>query len=165
MESGEVMIMKDSLQFLSNHILEGMLVDDSWQSSEDNDSEGLVCLSGVSYKTILEDTEQYTGFKGAFTENYVLTELIVQGSHPYFWRSGNTAELDFLLEDEDRIIPIKAKAEIRTRAKSYSIYCSKYKPKLGFKFSMKNVGDHIVGETVTYSVPLYLIWKLKQYLD
>lgn len=121
--------------------------------------------SGVSHKTILEDTEQYIGFKGALTENYVLTELIAQGRHPYFWRSGNTAELDFLLQDEDRIIPIEAKAQIRTRAKSYSLYCSRYKPKLGFKFSMKNVGDHIVNETVTYSVPLYLIWKLKQYLD
>lgn len=121
--------------------------------------------SGVSCKTILEDSEQYTGFKGAFTENYVLTELIAQSRHPYFWRSGNTAELDFLLEDQDRIIPIEAKAEIRTRAKSYSQYCNKYKTNLGFKFSLKNVGDHMVGETKTYSVPLYLIWKLQQYLD
>ena len=110
--------------------------------------------SGVSCKTILEDSEQYTGFKGAFTENYVLTELIAQSRHPYFWRSGNTAELDFLLEAQDRIIPIEAKAEIRTRAKSYSQYCNKYKPNLGFKFSLKNVGDHMVGETKTYSVPL-----------
>lgn len=121
--------------------------------------------SGVSARTILEETEQYAGFKGALTENYVLTELTAQGRHPYFWRSGNTAELDFLLEDGDRMIPIEAKAEVNTRAKSYKVYCNRYNPTLGFKFSMKNVGKNMVGETVTYSVPLYLIWKLKQYLD
>lgn len=56
--------------------------------------------SGVSHKTIMEDSDLYKNFKGAFTENFVLNELIVQGIHPYFWRSGNTAELDFLFEPE-----------------------------------------------------------------
>ena len=121
--------------------------------------------SGVSHKTILEDSDLYRNFKGAFTENFVLTEFIKQGIHPYFWRSGNTAELDFLFEYEDEIIPVEAKAEIHTRAKSYRQYCKKYKPKVGFKFSMKNVGKHEVEETTTYSVPLYLIWRIRQYLQ
>lgn len=120
--------------------------------------------SGVSHKTILEDSDLYKNFKGAFTENFVLTEFIKQGIHPYFWRSGNTAELDFLFEYEDEIIPVEAKAEIHTRAKSYRQYCKKYKPRIGFKFSMKNVGKHEVEETTTYSIPLYLIWRVKQYL-
>ncbi len=71
---------------------------------------------------------------------------------------------DFLFEREDQIIPVEAKAELHTRAKSYRQYCKKYKPHTGFKFSMKNVGDHIVEETLTYSVPLYLIWRVKDYL-
>lgn len=121
--------------------------------------------SGVSHKTILEDSDLYRNFKGAFTENFVLTEFIKQGIHPYFWRSGNTAELDFLFEYKDEIIPVEAKAEIHTRAKSYRQYCKKYKPKVGFKFSMKNVGKHEVEETTTYSVPLYLIWRIRQYLQ
>lgn len=120
--------------------------------------------SGVSYKIILEDSELYKNFKGAFTENFVLTELVKQGMHPYFWKSQNTAELDFLLEYEDNIIPIEVKAEIRTRAKSYLQYCKKYNPKIGFKFSMKNVGSNMVEETKTYSVPLYLVWRVKAYL-
>ena len=120
--------------------------------------------SGVSYKIILEDSELYKNFKGAFTENFVLTELVKQGMHPYFWKSQNTAELDFLLEYEDSIIPIEVKAELRTRAKSYLQYCKKYNPKIGFKFSMKNVGSNMVEETKTYSVPLYLVWRVKAYL-
>lgn len=121
--------------------------------------------SGLSHKTILEEPEPYNRFKGALTENYVLNELLAQGRHPYFWRSGNTAELDFLLEDEDRVIPIEAKANISTRAKSYLQFCKKYKPSLGFKFSMKNAGEHMTEGTHTYSIPLYLIWKLEKYLE
>lgn len=118
----------------------------------------------LSHKTILEESELYQNFKGALTENYVLNELAAQGRHPYFWRSGNTAELDFLFEDEDRVIPVEAKANVNTRAKSYAQFCKKYRPPLGFKFSMKNVGDNKVEETLTYSLPLYLIWKLPGYL-
>lgn len=121
--------------------------------------------SGVSARTILEDSELYTNFKGAFTENFVLTELLTQGIHPYFWRSGNTAELDFLFEYEDQVIPVEAKAELRTRAKSYRQYCKKYHPQIGFKFSLKNNGNHDVEGTKTYSVPLYLIWMVKKSLQ
>lgn len=121
--------------------------------------------SGISYKTILEDSEMYKNFKGAFTENYVLNELIKQKINPYFWRSGNTAELDFLFEYEDVIVPVEAKAEIHTRAKSYRQYCKKYNPQIGFKFSMKNVGIHEVEGTKTFSVPLDLIWMVKEMKD
>ncbi len=72
--------------------------------------------------------------------------------------------MDFLFEYEDAIIPVEAKAEVHTRAKSYRQYCKKYEPKTGFKFSMKNVGNHEVEGTKTYSVPLYLIWMIKEYL-
>lgn len=120
--------------------------------------------AGVSYRTILEDSGLYKNFKGAFTENYVLNELTKQGIHSYFWRSGNTAELDFLFEHGEQMVPVEAKAEIQTRAKSYRQFCKKYKPEVGFKFSMKNVGDHDVEGTKTYSVPLFMIWMLGEYL-
>ena len=96
--------------------------------------------SGVSHKIILEDAQLYKNFKGAFTENFVLTELTAQGISPYFWKSQNTAELDFLFEYETDIFPVEAKAEIHTRAKSYGQFCKKYNPTAGFKFSMKNIG-------------------------
>lgn len=120
--------------------------------------------SQVSHKTILEDSELYKNFKGALTENFVLTELITLGIHPYFWRSNNTAELDFLFEYEDNMIPVEVKANIHTKAKSYQLFCKRYKPQKGFKLSMKNVGDNMVSDTKTYSIPLYMIWNIKKYL-
>ena len=124
----------------------------------------LRCKSQVYYKTILEEDALYANFKGALTENYVLTELLAQGRHPYFWRSGNTAEVDFIFENEGRIIPVEVKAATNTRAKSYLQFCKRYSPEKGFKFSLKNIGVNMTGETITYSVPLYMIWNLDKYL-
>ena len=121
-------------------------------------------LSGVSSKTILEPSDLYKNFKGALTENYVLLELLAQEIRPYFWRSGNAAELDFIFEHDDRIFPVEAKAEVRTRAKSFRQYCSRFQPEVGFRFSMKNVGASTDDKTKAYSLPLYLIWRLPEYL-
>jgi predicted AAA+ superfamily ATPase len=120
--------------------------------------------AGVSPKTMVEETALYTNFKGAFTENYVMTELLKQGMKPYFWRSGNTAELDFLIEKENQLIPIEAKAEINTKAKSFRLFCKKYLPQTGFICSMKNVGDNKVEQTQMFSLPLYMLWKINRYV-
>lgn len=120
--------------------------------------------SGVAYKTILDGAETYARFKGALTENYVMTELISGGIKPYFWRSGNVAEVDFIMEHDNHIIPLEAKPENNTKAKSYRQFCKRYSPSIGFRFSMNNVGIHNVEKTMTYSLPLYMIWKIKDYL-
>ena len=127
---------------------------------------GLLCRRcGLNADTVLAESALYKNFKGALTENYVLTELIKLKISPYFWRSGNTAELDFLFEDKNRLVPVEAKAEIHTRAKSYSLFCKKYQPTMGFKMSMKNIGINNDGDTETVSLPLYLLWNLKSYLQ
>ena len=120
--------------------------------------------SGVAYKTILNGAETYARFKGALTENYVMAELISEGIKPYFWRSGNVAEVDFIMEHDNHIIPIEAKSENNTKAKSYRQFCKRYSPLIGFRFSMNNIGIHSVEKTMTYSLPLYMIWKIKDYL-
>lgn len=120
--------------------------------------------SGISWRTVLEDAGDYRNCKGAFTENYVLTELTAMGITPYFWRSGNTAEVDFLFEQDSMIVPVEVKAEMHTQAKSYRQFCKMYKPEVGFRISMKQAGENPVEGTRTYSVPLWLVWKLKEYL-
>ena len=106
---------------------------------------------GLSAESLWTDASMYHTFKGAFTENFVMCELIKQGISPYFWRSQNNAELDFLFQSGGRIIPFEAKAEDNTKAKTYSSFCNRFKSKLGFKVSMKNVGLNKVCDTPTYS--------------
>ena len=122
--------------------------------------------AGVGYQTVLTEPEGYAAFKGAFTENYCMTELISLGKKPYYWQSRNSAEVDFLFEDErNRIIPMEAKSADNTRAKSFASYCKQYKPALGFKVSSKNVGDNQKDSTHEINLPLYLLWKLKAYIQ
>ncbi|MCR4847129.1 MAG: AAA family ATPase [Eubacterium sp.] len=120
--------------------------------------------AGVYYGTILEGDERYVRFKGALAENYVLTELIKADLSCYYWRSGNQAEVDFLTEDKGYMIPIEVKSADNTHAKSFSSFVTRYKPKYGFKASLKNIGDNKVKETMVYSLPLYMLWKIKEYI-
>ena len=60
-----------------------------------------------------------------------MNELLAQERHPYFWRSDNTAELDFIFENEDRVIPVEAKANISTRANVHLQYTIVYDLEIG----------------------------------
>ena len=120
--------------------------------------------SKLSAKTIMDETELYLKYKGAFAENYVLNELKTIELEPYFWRSGNTAEVDFIFEDSDGIVPVEVKAADNTQAKSFKQFCKKYNPKTGFKLSLKNIAENLCENTTTFSLPLYLSWNLKHYI-
>ena len=120
--------------------------------------------SKVSPDTILNETDHYIRYKGAFAENYVLNELISAGKTPYFWRSGNTAEIDFMYEADGEVIPVEVKSADNTQAKSYKQFCRKYHPKYGLKLSRKNIAENLCEGTVTYSIPLYLAWNIDRYI-
>lgn len=126
---------------------------------------GLLCRrTGLFYKSVLADDNLFSSFKGALAENYVHNELCKNDLVPYFWRSGNTAEVDFLVEYEGNIIPIEVKSADNTRAKSLNLFCKKYNPKKTIKFSLKNIGINEVDNTRNVNLPLYMSWKVRGYL-
>lgn len=111
-------------------------------------------LARVPARIVLDTSDLYTEFKGALTENYVLGELIRHVDEmPYYWNSGNTAEVDFIVQSDISIIPIEVKAEQNVKARSLAEYRKKYAPPVSVKTSMK---DDISGKEVRY-IPLYLI--------
>ncbi len=119
--------------------------------------------SRISPETILNEKDTFIRYKGAFSENYVLNELKSLGKEAYFWRSGNSAEIDFIYEDNERIIPVEVKAADNTQAKSFKQYCKKYQPSLGFKISSKNIAENLCENTRTISLPNYMSWNLELY--
>ncbi len=120
--------------------------------------------SGLSFETIREEGELYLRYKGSLAENYVLNELLAQGEIAYFWRSGNTAEVDLLLESGGKLIPMEVKSADNVKAKSYQQFCKRYSPPVGFKLSLKNIGENLCESTRTISLPLWLAWNWKTYL-
>ena len=81
----------------------------------------LGALSGASPAQMLVSNEVFKEFKGSFTENYVMQEiksLTTYLSVYYFAKEKSTQEVDFLIQTEQRIIPIEVKAEENVKSKS-----------------------------------------------
>jgi len=103
--------------------------------------------------TILQGDRLFTEFKGVLTENYVLQSLVRQfGDDIFYWTSGNQAEIEFLFQCSEMIIPVEAKSALSIKSKSLSEYRKKYHPMLSLRFSLKNVekNDDLL------NLPLYL---------
>ena len=118
-------------------------------------------LAKVPSQVILDSSPIYTEFKGAMTENFVLNELVKSSyEQPYYWNSGNQAEVDFVIQDGVNIIPIEVKSETNVKARSLAEYRKKYEPKYSIVTSMKND----IGGTSTINIPLYMVESIKGFL-
>jgi predicted AAA+ superfamily ATPase len=126
-------------------------------------------MAALPAEAILERIDIYKEFKGALTENYVLTELInLYNETPFFWRSANTAEVDFIIQQKLDIVPVEVKSERNTKAKSLTEYRKKYGPQKAVKTSMSNAVNVVVDDAkngAMLTVPLYMLWRLKTLLD
>ncbi|MCL1982456.1 MAG: DUF4143 domain-containing protein [Clostridiales bacterium] len=117
-------------------------------------------MANVSAGHILQKSGELQEFKIAMTENYVLSEMMNQYEAEWFyWKSGNSAEVDFLLQHDTYVVPVEVKSEHSNKAKSLAEYSKKYSPKLSVITSMNNVA---FGEVK--HIPLYLLWQIKKYL-
>lgn len=113
---------------------------------------GLLCAKDkVHPDDILYSSKDLNNFKGGMVENYVQTQLISNGYDTYYWHSKSEAEIDFVIEQEGKIIPIEVKAADNTRAKSLNLYMKQFKPDYAIKLSTKNFSF----ENSKKSVPLY----------
>ena len=68
---------------------------------------------------------------GKLFENYVLTELLKMGFTPKYWRTKSKAEVDFIVEKENNIIPIEVKiqTEFGKIERGMQSFIEAYKPK------------------------------------
>ena len=113
---------------------------------------GLLCAKkDIRANDILYMTEELNDFKGGMAENYVNAQLSSNGYKTYYWESTRGAEIDFLIQREENIVPIEVKSADNTKAKSLQVYMDKYKPAYAIKISTKNFGF----EDQKKIVPLY----------
>lgn len=96
----------------------------------------LNAIAQIDKKILLEKNTILTEFKGALTEQFVAQQL--KTNHEiYYWSASNaTAEIDFLIQKENEIIPIEVKAEENLKSKSLKVFVDKYQPKEAIRFSM-----------------------------
>ena len=113
---------------------------------------GLLCAKkDLAANDILYMVEDINDFKGGMAENYVNVQLTINGYQTYYWESARGAEIDFVIQRNEQLIPIEVKSADNTRAKSLRVYMETYKPAYAIKLSAKNFGI----EDNKKIVPLY----------
>lgn len=117
----------------------------------------LTFKSGMPAHNILTPIETNNTFIGAITENYVACQLRVNWKEFYYWDSTHTAEIDFVIQDQEKIIPIEVKSSVHIKSRSLSVYREKYKPAYLIRISAKNFGF----ENNIKSVPLYSVFCIE----
>lgn len=111
----------------------------------------LIMQSGMAAQAILSPLEIETPFMGAIAENYVAQAFSANLIPLLYWKNGNTAEMDFVIQKGVNVIPVEVKSGIRVRSKSMHIFMKQYKCTYGIRLSKKNFGF----ENGIKSVPLY----------
>lgn len=120
----------------------------------------LGAMAGLSAKTIIYGDEIFQEFRGALIENYVAQELVEQGYSMFYWTSAGQAELDFILQQQDKIYPLEVKSGNALKKKSLLTYSQKYQPNLVIRTSPLNL--KLDGKML--NCPLYLIGSLNALL-
>ena len=97
-------------------------------------------------------------FNGAFIENFVASELKAYNNEElFYWTSNSDAEVDFLIQRNNKVFPIEVKSGMSRNTKSLSSYVKKYSPELTYRVSPRNF--HQSGKFT--NIPLYLVSYLK----
>jgi predicted AAA+ superfamily ATPase len=94
--------------------------------------------------------------KGFLFELFVFNELKKIFEKIRYWRTAGKAEVDFVVEFRNEILPIEVKTEPKLK-KGFLSFLKSYRPKKAIVFSQKEFGVKEIGETKTIFVPLFFI--------
>jgi uncharacterized protein len=109
-----------------------------------------------------EGNRLFTEFKGALTENYILQSLTTLFDSGFsYWTSDSIAEVDFLLQYRDKILPIEVKSSENVRSKSLAYYAKQYNPVLKIRYSLKNLEFN----EGLLNIPIFLADQTKRLVD
>ena len=115
----------------------------------------LSAQSHLDASVLLDGSRIFSEFKGALTEQYVLQQLIANQDNPvFYWATEKgTAEVDFVVQQKQAVIPIEVKAEENLKAKSLKVYVEQFQPERAFRFSMADYRE----QDWLVNVPLYSV--------
>ncbi len=124
---------------------------------------GLLGAASQLDPAIIQDGDRlFTEFKGALSENFVLQELVSQyEAPPRYWSSGNTAEVDFLIQHQNDIIPCEVKSGANVQSKSMKVYDNAYHPALRIRYSLQNL--ELNGNLL--NIPLFMAGNTRKLVE
>jgi len=111
-----------------------------------------------------EGIRLFTEFKGALTENFVLQGLVDKyEAIPRYWTSGGQAEVDFVIQRGNDIIPVEVKADQNINGRSLTLYGQKYEAetKIRVRFSLRNLKQ----DGNLLNIPLFMVDHLDRLIE
>lgn len=117
----------------------------------------LGAMNDLDPHSLLENDKLFNDYNGAITEQYVLQEFKTLGDLLTFYWASNRAELDFLIQYQNNIIPVEAKATINLQAKSLKSFRQKFNPKISIRTSLADFEEN----NGLFNIPLYDIENVK----
>jgi len=120
-------------------------------------------MSELPPGAILDGIKVFEEFKGALTEQFVLSELAGKGfvRSIYYWTSEASAEVDFVFADSKNIYPVEVKAGENLQARSLKVFRERYNPELAIRTSLSNLRH----DNGLLNVPLFALFNLENYLN
>lgn len=123
----------------------------------------LGAMSQIPPSMMLIGNKAITDFKGAFTENYVLSQMICirDTTIGYYSKDNSSMELDFVVQTGTHLLPVEVKAEENVKSKSLRQFITVDKAGsglTGIRFSMKGY----VKQEWIENIPLFAVHSFMQ---
>lgn len=117
-------------------------------------------MAEISAKDVLLGDAMFTEYKGAFTEQYVLQQLLALSIQNIYYYSSDTSrmEMDFLIQKEGALLPIEVKGGTSVKANSLHHFLMQHQEISAIRFSMLPYKQQ---ENIT-NMPLYSVFLLEQ---
>lgn len=117
-------------------------------------------MANLDSRIVVEGDKLFEEFKGALTENYVLNMLnFVFDNVPNYF-TFDRCEIDFVIQNKNRIIPIEVKSGKSVNNTSLTRYNDKFNSDISVRFSLNNF--KLDGKIL--NIPLYFIEYMYKFI-
>ena len=114
----------------------------------------LGAMTKIDPSVMIQGDRVFREFEGALVENFVAGQLrAVRQMDLYYWQSAGTAEVDFICEYGNKILPLEVKAGLNPKSKSLQSFEKKYNPSVIIRTTLLNLKR----EGRLINIPLYAI--------
>jgi hypothetical protein len=113
----------------------------------------LTAMTGIDIKSLIEGNALFSQYNGAIAEQFIMQQLRLKPDRfiGYWTNEKSTAEVDFVIQEHGKIIPIEVKSGENLKAKSFKFFCEKYKSETAIRTSL---ADYRVENWMT-NIPMW----------
>ena len=118
-------------------------------------------MAGLDSSIVLEGDKLFEEFKGALTENFILTMLYATLGKTINYYTFERNEIDFIIQRKNKIIPIEVKAGTNISNISLTKFNEKNNNEIAIRFSGRNLDKS--GKVL--NIPIFMAEYIEKMID